>query len=393
MIDALRLCTVLLALTAASNARAAESPIVETVHLRDTAPLKSPKPDTENVGPVDSLDRSVAVLGDHQNRAAIEGLVSRADCNGPNGHFTTEVVSLANGPVRLVQKGSSGINSLLSDSNLTYHLQHGSAEMRPAPGHMSEFVRGHDVHRLLLDLDQRFEIVDVDPQEGCQKLESRDGRPASLCSDTKSGLPLHLEVSNPDEMGGGKVRLEFADWHTVAGVKLPFDVGFVHQGERFTYRYHTVLPFRVAPGSPLPADPTALFDRLGDLGEITMLHGRTMAAHRAGDIDALMADGAEVGTVSTRGQLVQRSRDETRSRLGPYLASTRFKRYEDTKVPVVAVSSDGSLGWLACEMEAEGTQTGTDGEEQFEFAFSWFEMLARHQGRWVRIGNASNQRP
>ena len=60
---------------------------------------------------------------------------------------------------------------------------------------------------------------------------------------------------------------------------------------------------------------------------------------------------------------------------------------------MVAVSQDGSLGWLACEMEAAGLQTGDGGEEEFTFGYTWVEFVARHEGGWKRIGNASSPRP
>jgi hypothetical protein len=195
-------------------------------------------------------------------------------------------------------------------------------------------------------------------------------------------------------MGGGRVRIELADWREVHGVSLPFAVDFVHAGERWPYRFTQVLPFRLAPGVELPAEPALLLDRLGDLAEIVALHDRAMAAHLAGDVDRLMADEAGVGTVSGRGRLLETTREEARDRLGAWLEATRFSRYRDTVVPVVAVSLDGTLGWLGCEMEAEGLTIGEGGRrDELAFGFSWVELVARAGGRWVRIGNASSARP
>ena len=78
------------------------------------------------------------------------------------------------------------------------------------------------------------------------------------------------------------------------------------------------------------SDPGPAFDCLGDLADVAALH-------RAA-IDALVA------------------------RLGPYLRSIRFTRYHDVRVPVIAVSNDGSLGWLACEIEAEGQEVAPQGQ-------------------------------
>lgn len=131
-----------------------------------------------------------------------------------------------------------------------------------------------------------------------------------------------------------------------------------------------------------------------------------MAAHRASDAEALVAGGAEVTTVSGRGRLTTATRPQFLERMRGYLGSIRFTRYADTAVPVVAVSADGTLGWLACETEAAGTstapETSTEGaSEPIAYAFSWVELYARPlggatgqgTGDWVAIGNASSERP
>jgi hypothetical protein len=68
-------------------------------------------------------------------------------------------------------------------------------------------------------------------------------------------------------------------------------------------------------------------------------------------------------------------------------------------VPVIALSEDGSLAWLACEMEAEGVRTLEGKSEPIAYAFSWVEHYARgpadSRGKrpWSAIGNASSLRP
>ena len=155
-----------------------------------------------------------------------------------------------------------------------------------------------------------------------------------------------------------------------------------------------MLPFRLAPGAPLPADPAALADRLEDLAALAASHEEVLAAHRASDVERLLANGGELSLGSHRGVLSMTDGAAMRARLGPYLAATRFSRYEDVAVPAIAVAADGSLGWLACQIEAEGVQRDAAGQEApLAFGFSWVELYARDGGRWRAIGNASSQRP
>ena len=77
-----------------------------------------------------------------------------------------------------------------------------------------------------------------------------------------------------------------------------------------------------------------------------------------------------------------------------YLRSIRFTRYDDVRVPAIAVSNDGSLGRLACEIEAEGQEVAPQGQgARVAYGFSWIETAIKRNGRWLRNGNASSARP
>src|SRR6185295_10677296 len=214
--------------------------------------------------------------------------------------------------------------------------------------------------------------------------------------------PSRISLAAPAEMGGGIVTIELSDYRRVIGLDLPFTAVFVHSAapnDRFIYRYTSLLPFRVAPGSPSSSsDAAALFERLGNLAELAGAHDRVMAAHRSSDAGMLTADAAELTTVSGRGRLSQVTRDDQLARMREYLGATRFSRYADTVVPVIALSADGSLAWLACETDAAGVHSAHSRNEPVEYAFSWLELYARDPGdapnrAWRAIGNASSQRP
>jgi hypothetical protein len=290
-----------------------------------------------------------------------EGIYARADVTAPTGgRFVTEIVSLADGRVRFVQVHPDRRTELLAAGGPAYDRRAGSFE--EAPGPALGQIRGHDVHRMVL---------------------ARGGRPG------------RIDLPAAPESGGDAVAIELGDWRDVLGTALPFEAAFVHRGERWAYRYTAVLPFRIAPGTTLPAEPAALFERLGDLGAIAALHEEVMAAHRASDAERLAANGAEVATVSGRGELRESRRADFIARMRGYLGAIRFSRYADTAVPVVAVSLDGTMGWLACQMEAEGLRTAEGKTEPIAYAFSWIELYGRPNAadRWTAVGNASSQRP
>lgn len=299
---------------------------------------------------------------------AFEALVTRARCEGPDGPFSTEIVSLADGTTRFLQVRGEERTELLLFGDSAYQTTEDGGRLTaasPEVARTTEFVvRGHEVHRMVLE------------------------RPPGASREAP------LEVATDDDPNSSKVRIEMGEWRAVHGIALPRRAVFLHEGERFVHDFSVLLPFRLAPGAPLPTEPEALFDRLGDLAEITAMHQRTVDAHLRSDVEMLLADEAEAGTNSGRGQLTTTTRQAMRARLGSYLDATRFDRYADTVVPVVAVSEDGSLGWLACEIEARGEQNDGAGRwNPLAFEFSWVELVARDGDRWVRIGNASSARP
>jgi hypothetical protein len=315
-----------------------------------------------------------AVATDERATQPLEGLASRAEVIGPRGSFVTEMVSLPDGTSRFVQiypasdpRGRGRVEIVVDEGNRAFQRDAKGVFIAADAGTHS-FVHGHDAVRLAL----------------------------------AKGRPEKLTLGASAEAAGGRVSIELADYRQVIGRELPFSATFVHSAapdDRYVYQYTELLPFRIAPGSPSSgnADPAILFDRLGDLRDIAAAHERVMAAHRASDAELMTADDAERTTVSSRGRLKEVKREDQRARMREYLGSIRFSRYEDTAVPVIALSLDGSLAWLACEQAAEGIHTAGGKSEPIAYAFSWVELYARDPGStpraWRAIGNASSVQP
>jgi len=336
-------------------------------------------------------------VGPLEARQTIAGVAARAEASGPRGAFLSEMLSLSSDTARFrLTKGGDSTELLLAGGT-PFQRRASSASFEPADAALASFVRGHEAHRMLLDLERRFRPDARTPEPGCLALRGPDESPASICRAAGSELPLSIALELPPAAGGGTVTLEFGDWRSLPAapeVRLPFSVAFVTRDERHIYRYAAVLPFRLAPGVALPENPDLLFARLDDLAALAAAHERVLEAHRRSDVALLLADAAERSLSSGRGTLGESGRSELAARLGPYLDSTQFSRYDDVVPPVLAVAADGSLGWVACQIEAEGTQAQPpEPARPIAFGFSWVELYARRDGRWLAIGNASSARP
>jgi hypothetical protein len=125
--------------------------------------------------------------------------------------------------------------------------------------------------------------------------------------------------------------------------------------------------------------------------QLRALHAKVLRAHLQSDVGLLLEDDAPQGTQAQRGVVSTTGSADTRAHLGPYLARTTFTEYRDLIEPVVAVSRDGTLGWVIVQVYARGTQRQDDGTvEPLEFTCAWIELYRRQDDRWLRVGNVSS---
>jgi len=336
------------------------------------------------------LETMAAAIGPTDARRAITGLATRADGMGPRGAFTTEIVSHGE-MVRFVQARDGAETALLVIGTTAFARGSAAAPMQATSGPEVAIVLGHAVHQLLLDLEGRIAVTAEDAAAGCVEGTTAAGR-VTLCRQDGDPRPARMTMISPG--AADPVVIEFSEWRRVQGVTLPFAIDYVQGGGRYAHRFVAVMPFALAPGVEMPTDPGAAYDRLGDLAALAALHRGAIDAHVASDVAHLAAGEFDRSTVANRGRLIETTRDALVGRLGPYLQSIRFTRYEDVRVPVIAVSNDGSLGWIACEIEAEGHQITPQGEgARIAYAFAWIETAIKRNGRWLRNGNASSARP
>jgi hypothetical protein len=128
-----------------------------------------------------------------------------------------------------------------------------------------------------------------------------------------------------------------------------------------------------------------------DRARLLELHAEAMEAHRAGDVELLLKAEPQDYVVASRGRISRPTLEERRAFLGPYLRDTRFTEYVDVVPPVVAVSRDGTLGWVIVQVRARGEQVDAAGAKRpLEFESAWIELYEKRGNEWRRVGNVSN---
>ncbi len=135
-------------------------------------------------------------------------------------------------------------------------------------------------------------------------------------------------------------------------------------------------------------------DRAPDRAELLRLHETVLQAHRDGDLEAWMADEAELTLSVNRGSVNTLERQDRLTGRQPYLNNTTFTSYRDLIEPIVKTSDDGSLGWVIAEVEVIGETQQPDGSTiEFADVWAWIELYERDDDGWKRTGNVSNSRP
>jgi hypothetical protein len=350
-----------------------------------------------------ALDGMLTALGPSEHRVA-SGMVTVAACEGPDGEtFTTDVISVRPDITFLRQHTAEGTTRILVSGDRVWRWGDdgpGAAAVDPA---VRAFVRGHEFHLAVLAARDRFRDI-TDAGEGrvgerpCRLVAMTDegGRPASLCLDPGTHLPLELTINPVSEEAGDSIVIHPDNWREESGLTL-FRSFELRQGDKvFRYRFELVAPVEIEPGvfGPPEEDPVWLAARLDDLAAVAMMHHRAIEAHRRSDPSLWLPDEVERYLSVNRGELVRRSLAERRTRVAAYLGGTSYHLYRDRRPVVVGLARDGSLAWLACEVEAAGAHRRDDGgQEPVEWIAAWVELLAREGDRWVRVGDASNFRP
>ena len=209
--------------------------------------------------PLDPLEKALGVDGGTLQRLA--SLRTVAECTGPQGAFSTEVVSERPLRVEFRQQSHRGEQRLLLDRLGPKVWDQAAGDWREAPVALRDFIRGHEFHLVLFELGTRFQ----DFAEGALKtvegracrtvtMQTRAGLPASICLATDTHRPLALRfVPAPGE---APIRVLYRDWKKMEG--LWFFQGFtLTQGEDlFTYRYTALEPTL----TPSEADPAMAQD-------------------------------------------------------------------------------------------------------------------------------------
>lgn len=128
-----------------------------------------------------------------------------------------------------------------------------------------------------------------------------------------------------------------------------------------------------------------------DEAALLALHKATLKAHLDGDVEAFLDPWADELLMVNRGTMEAVARDDSRQNFAEYFGSVQFEYYRDRKPPRIEVSRDGTMGWVAAEVEAKGVRMTSEGEAApLAFQSAWVSLYRKVDGEWRLAGNASS---
>ena len=124
--------------------------------------------------------------------------------------------------------------------------------------------------------------------------------------------------------------------------------------------------------------------------EVLSLHEKAREAHLKGD-SALIA-----GTIGDRlllaenGGIRVQSNAEVTQFFSGYFKRVRYLEWRDVRPPVIEISPDGQMAWMAVAVEAHYTRADKPAEGEKTFKSSWIATFARDKCAWRMTGIASD---
>ena len=124
--------------------------------------------------------------------------------------------------------------------------------------------------------------------------------------------------------------------------------------------------------------------------ELLAIHQADRRAHFARDADALVASVAPEFLQVFDGKIQRITREDLRKRFATYFQGAEFVAWDDLEPPVIQVSPDGKMGWMAVRQKVTIRRQDAQGSKVAEdTTMSWLSTYEKRDGKWLHVANAT----
>jgi hypothetical protein len=124
--------------------------------------------------------------------------------------------------------------------------------------------------------------------------------------------------------------------------------------------------------------------------ELLALHEDVRQGHLRGDPAAIAAGTGDQLLLAENGGIRLQSKAEVAQFFDGYLKRVRYLEWRDLKPPVVEISPDGQMAWMAVAVEAKYTRADRPAEGEKRFKSSWVATYKRENCEWRMTAIASD---
>lgn len=139
------------------------------------------------------------------------------------------------------------------------------------------------------------------------------------------------------------------------------------------------------------AGPGALSCSIGDqaAAELRAAHETDRRAHLEGNADLMAPGMADEVAVVSNGNVSQNSKEKMITFFRGYFARVKYLEWSDAALPVIRISPDGQMGWLAVKVRARYLERSKPELGEKAFKSSWISTYQRVGCKWKMTGNSS----
>lgn len=124
--------------------------------------------------------------------------------------------------------------------------------------------------------------------------------------------------------------------------------------------------------------------------ELLSLHEAARQAHLQGDPAPIAAATGDQLLLADNGGIRVQSNAEVAEFFTSYFNRIRYREWRDVSPPIVEVSPDGQMAWMAVAVEAHYTRADKPADGEKSFKSSWIATYKRENCAWRMTGIASD---
>jgi hypothetical protein len=124
--------------------------------------------------------------------------------------------------------------------------------------------------------------------------------------------------------------------------------------------------------------------------ELLSLHEKTRQAHLQGEAGLIAGTIGDKLLLVEKGTIRTQSNQEVAQFFTGYLKRVRYSQWRDVSPPVVTISPDGQMAWMAVAVEAKYRRADKAREGEKSFRSSWIATYSRENCAWRMTGIASD---